>query len=195
MRSCDKFHWSTRDKDEQLAIARAATPEELRRLARCYDWSTHPEPVLSWIMAHKSVDLATALTVFFNGGPERFNYLSKRDVPQAHRPAARVLDNICLRVNCGFYLVRPGQKVAQRARIEKWLSYQQADRAEGRRGRWILDDGIIDEALKGRPQEAPERDAETLQPLRHGAAAWGRLSRLAPGALGRHLQRMFPRRG
>ena len=58
MRSCDKFHWSTSDINEQLEIARAATPDELRRLARCYDWSTHPETVLSWIMAQKDIDLA-----------------------------------------------------------------------------------------------------------------------------------------
>ncbi|WP_397542249.1 hypothetical protein [Roseovarius salis] len=181
--------------DEQLSIARAATPEELRRLARCYDWSTHPETVLGWIMAQKVVDIGTALTVFFNGGPERFNYMSKREVPQAHRGAARVLDNICLRVNCGFYRVRAGQKVDRRARIDRWIAYQQADREEGRRGRWILDEGIVEEALKGRSHQWVEGDAATLQPLRARAAGRGVLSWLSPGELGRQLHGILPRRG
>ena len=95
-------------------------------------------------MAQKCIDLGTALTVFFNGDPERFNYIHKREVPEHFQDAARVLDNICLRVNSGFYLGSPGQKMRSRDRLEKWLRYQKADRNEGRRGRWILDEQIID---------------------------------------------------
>ena len=142
-------------------------------------------------------DLGTALTVFFNGGPERFNYMAKHEVPSAHRGAARVLDNICLRVNSGFYRVRPGRKVARRARIERWLAYQHADREEGSRGRWILDEAVVEAALKGRPPQAAGamRDAEALRPLRGGGPAhtlWSRLVRRGPA---RQLRRFLPSRG
>jgi len=194
MTPCDECDRSTNSTQRQLEIARAAAPDELRRLARGHDWSAGNEAVLGWIMAQRSVDLGTALTVFFNGGPERFNYLSKREVPQTHREAARLLDTICLRINSGFYLVRPGRKVERGARVRKWLEFQRADGAEGRRGRWILDEAIVEAALKGSPQrmDVPAHDPDSLRPLRGMAARspW-------PGVdvLTRCLQRFLPRRG
>lgn len=131
-----------------LARARAAGPVGLRRMARTHDWDSTPEQVLGWIMAQKCIDLATALTVFLRGEPERFNYMPKRDVPTDFTGATRLLDNICQRVNSGFYLFYPGAQVSVRARLDTWLAYQNADRAEGRRGRWILNDAILDPLLQ-----------------------------------------------
>ena len=189
----DKFDWVKSSREEQLRMARTCTQDDLRRLARRYDWSSHPEAVLGWIMAQKSIDLGSALVVFFNGDPERFNYLAKRDVPQEHRGAARVLDNICLRVNSGFYRVRPSQKLPVRLRLEKWLQYQQADRDEGRRGRWILDEGIIGGALtgKGRSIAGEPAQIEGLRPLQ----APGRVKGMLGGLMARHLHGILPRRG
>ncbi|MEQ9258590.1 MAG: hypothetical protein RIG84_05790 [Roseovarius sp.] len=184
----DRVDWASCPKGEQLELARTASRDELRRLARDYDWRSYPEPVLTWIMAQKTVDLGTALTVFFNGEPERFNYLSKREVPEAYIGAARALDNICLRVNSGFYLVAAGQKVANRVRLEKWLDYQQADRAEGRQGRWILDERIVEGALKPlRPVVTGETmpDIAALKPVQGAGAVQAFLrevlSRVLPG--------------
>jgi hypothetical protein len=113
------FDWRTGTEKEHFDLVRNAPPEDLPRLARSYDWSMYPEAVLGWVMAQKGIDLGAALEVFFNGEPERFNYMRKHDVPEEYHGAARVLDNICLRVN-----------------------------AEGRRGRWILDETILNTLLE-----------------------------------------------
>jgi hypothetical protein len=139
----NRFAWSNQTQEEQLEMVHRASREDLRLMARAYDWSHSPETVLGWIMSNKSIDLASALTVFFNGDPARFNYLSKREVPKDYRPVAKLLDNICLRVNSGFYRTAPGMKVDNRKRMDRWLTFQDADRREGRRGRWILDETIV----------------------------------------------------
>lgn len=188
---------STSATTREFGIARAAAPDKLRWLARHHDWREGNETVIGWIMAQKGIDLGTALTVFFNGGPERFNYLSKHEVPPAHQAAARLLDTICLRINSGFYRLRPGQKVGRRARVRNWLAYQQADRAEGRRGRWVLDEAMIEAALKGRAQQAgpSEPGLDALRGPRGAGARRKLLSRLARAGLGRFLRRPRPRRG
>ena len=160
MQEFDGFDWSNATADEQLAMARTGSDQELRGLARNYDWGLHPEKVLGWVMAQKCIDLGTALTAFLNGGPERFNYLPKRQVPEQHRGAARVLDNICLRVNSGFYLVYPKLDVCSRTRIANWVAFQKADRQEGRSGRWILDETILENLL----QDTLRLDRSALPP-------------------------------
>lgn len=137
------FDWTRGDARDHQAMARRAAPAQLCHLARIYDWSMHPEEVLGWIMAQKTIDLASALTAFLNGEPERFNYMPKRDVPTEYRATARLLDNICLRVNSGFYLSVAGQGMRDTKRLKHWLRYQDVDRSEGRRGRWNLDERIV----------------------------------------------------
>ncbi|MDZ7709659.1 MAG: hypothetical protein U5K36_05930 [Roseovarius sp.] len=107
------------------------------------DWSEAPCAGLGRIMARRDVDLATALGVFFRGAPERFNYLPKPHVPDAYRPVTRHLDNICLRINSGFYLPLPDTRVGCRSTLDRWLGYQRADRQEGRCGRWVLDEVML----------------------------------------------------
>lgn len=158
MHSFDAFDWSTGTDQEHLAQARKVRREDLPRLAREYDWSMHPETVLGWVMAQKGIDLGAALDVFFKGEPERFNYMRKTDVPQEFRGAARVLDNICLRVNSGFYLAYPNQDIAARKRVARWLKFQQVDRDEGRRGRWILDERILGTLLENRLRMGPYKE-------------------------------------
>lgn len=155
MNDLDTLDWAESTATQQLAAARRGTPDQLCGLARRYDWRLFPEPVLGWIMAQKAIDLDSALTAFFNGEPERFNYIPKRDVPEKFADAARVLDNICLRVNSGFYLAHEGCGMLDNKRLKNWLLYQEADRAEGRRGRWILDERIIRTLREDRPAPAP----------------------------------------
>lgn len=142
------FNFNGGTVEQHLDFARQADQESLRALARRYDWLMFPEPVLGWIMAQKSIDLGTALTVFFNGDPTRFNYIPKRDVPQEYRGYLRVLDLICLRINSGFYLVWPESDVAQTDMLANWLNGQRADREEGRSGRFVLDEAIVDMLTK-----------------------------------------------
>lgn len=183
--------------ESQLRKARAATNEDLRRLAREFDWGNEPEAVLGWMMAQKSIDLGSALTVFFNGDPERFNYLAKRDVPKEYRGAARVLDNICLRLNSGFYRVRAGRKMPERVRLEKWLEFQSADRAEGRRGRWILDEGIVAGLDRAPDSVGPPQPngMEALRPLQGAEAMQSYVQELMSSRLRGKLMGLFNRRG
>lgn len=168
------------DREEQLRIACAASDQEMRRIARRFDWSRDDETVLGWIMAQKCIDLASALSAFFNGDPGRFNYLPKRAVPARHRGAARLLDNICGRVNSGFYQPRPGLAVDGPARARAWLQAQAADHAEGRRGRWVLDATLVEGALSA---AAPDADArQRLATLRRPQTTRaGLLRRFLPG--------------
>ena len=139
----DSYDWSTGTPVAHQRLARQASPQQLCAMARTYDWRLFPEDVLGWVMAQKCIDLGSALSAFLNGDPERFNYMPKHHVPDHHRASARVLDNICLRMNSGFYLSCPGQGVSDDTRLARWLKYQDVDRSEGRRGRWILDERIV----------------------------------------------------
>ncbi len=157
MQDFEDFDWVLGSAEEHLAMARQGNAGQLCALARCYDWYQHPETVLGWVMAQKCVDLGTALAAFLNGEPERFNYMPKRDVPEGYRGIVRLLDNICLRINSGFYLVDPNNMLADHKRINKWLAYQAEDDAEGRSGRWQLDADILEPLLKNTLRiEVPE---------------------------------------
>ena len=143
----NRFAWSSQSCEDQLQMAYGASRDDLRMMARAFDWSTDHEAVLSWIMAHKSIDLASALTVFFNGDPARFNYMPRRHIPEDFLAEASLLDNICLRINSGFYRTSKVVRVENPDRLDKWLFFQSADRMEGRRGRWLLDETIVRKAM------------------------------------------------
>ncbi|MEL7278907.1 MAG: hypothetical protein AAFY35_10085 [Pseudomonadota bacterium] len=160
----NRFAWSNQTQDEQLQMAHHASREDLRLMARAFDWSTDHDAVLSWMMANKTMDLASALTVFFNGDPARFNYLSKREVPREYRPATKLLDNICLRINSGFYRQSKAVRVDNRQRLDRWLMFQEADRHEGRRGRWILDEAIIANAFAPSDPAPEQRAVQEFRP-------------------------------
>lgn len=151
--------WAGMSAGAQLAQLRSLPVREMADLVTNYDWSQHPEPVLGWAMAQKGIDLRVAVCVFFNGAPERFNYMPKGHVPDPLRGTARVLDNICLRINSGFYLTQPGSKPSSDRALRRWLEYQAADRREGRRGRWILDEAILTPMLNDELSAPPEQTA------------------------------------
>ena len=151
MDAFDSFDWSTGTPQEHLEMVCRGSSRQWCKLARNYDWGMHPEAVLSWVMAQRGVDLGTAVIVFLNGDPGRFNYLSKRDVPEAFRGTCRLLDNICLRVNSGFYLNETEIDRSARVNLKKWLAYQRADGSEGRAGRWVLDSTIVEPLVDARP--------------------------------------------
>ncbi|MFX0540631.1 hypothetical protein ACEWPM_002715 [Roseovarius sp. S4756] len=176
--------WTQGSAAAHLEIMRRARRGDLIRLARSYDWTAHPEAVLGWIMAQRRIDLGTALAVFLRGEPERFNYMPKRDVAEAHQPAARLLDNICLRINSGFYLPTAPVAGADKARLIRWIEAQQADRTEGTNGRWVLDEQIVSAVMQAAEHDATgaERAGDQAMRLqsrsrgagrgRAGAAEW-----------------------
>ena len=142
-----KFNWSVGTAHEQIELARASSEDQLREIACGCDWNPESETVLGWIMAQRCIDLCTALRVFMTAGPEELNYISKRNVRNTDMGRARLLDNICLRINCGFYLPIPGTSTGCRQRVAEWVSYQTAGRHEGREGRWLLDENILQSLL------------------------------------------------
>jgi len=150
--------WTSGDEADHLERVRSAPRAALAGLARGYDWRFYPETALGWIVAQKSIDLDTALSAFFNGGPERFNYLHKRDVPPEFQGACRLLDNICLRINSGFYLIETQACHADHTRIRKWIAVQQIDRQEGTSGRWVFDEAIV-QALFAAPEAEVQQGA------------------------------------
>jgi hypothetical protein len=157
------FDWSTTSAEAHLAHLRSLTPQA-RRAALCgYDWGHHPEIVLGWALAQKGVELGTALQVFFNGEPERFNYMPKQQVPEPYRGAARVLDTICQRINSGYYLVFPDRNQTCRKEVMTWLAYQRADSAEGRCGRWVLDEAILEPMLTDALRPASSQGSRITQ--------------------------------
>ena len=47
MRSFDRFIWTGKSVEKQLAMARKLSDRQLRALAVRYDWQNNPDPVLS----------------------------------------------------------------------------------------------------------------------------------------------------
>ncbi len=164
METANKFNWAVGAVHEQIEIARRCSEDQLRKIARACDWTPETETVLGWIMAQRCIDLCTALQVFTNAGPERLNYVSKRHVENADLGRARLLDNICLRINCGFYLPLPGTSTGCHEQVAEWVSYQTTGRHEGREGRWSLDEKILQSLLEESGKMVPH---ETAPPKAH----------------------------
>ncbi len=178
--------WTQGGAEAHLEVMRRARRTDLAGLARSYDWDASPEPVLGWVMAQRRIDLSAALAVFLRGAPERFNYMPKRDVPKEHVPTTRLLDNICLRINSGFYLPGAPAAAADMPRLENWIAAQKADRTEGCGGRWVLDEAILATVIRTKTTEAPSgaplkgAECAALRQRAEGAgvACWGCWGRL-----------------
>lgn len=160
MQDFASFDWDDGTEKDHVMMVRTGTPSQIRELAQTYDWGQHPVSVLGWVMAQKGIDLGTALNVFQNAKPLQYNYIGKRDVPAAHRGMCRLLDNICQRINCGFYLPEQGSGILREDKMHAWVRYQQDDAAEGRVGRWVLDAEMVNTAFA---LTAPEPDAHTFE--------------------------------
>ena len=66
---------------EVLAMLKRLRDRDLRELACRLDCDSMISGVLGWISAQRSLDMASALTLFLNAGPERFNHIAKDDAP------------------------------------------------------------------------------------------------------------------
>ena len=155
--------------------------DALTAVLRAFDWAEAPSPqALGRAMARRDVDLESALCVFFCGGPERFNYVPKPQVPAEYRAVVRQLDNVCLRINSGFYLPVPGGPLACQNALDRWLAYQRADRKEGRCGRWVLNETVLTPLFDAGPPHAspvPDREPGTPRLWRTVLAPLRRLRR------------------
>lgn len=133
----DVADWAGDDVSEMLAMVRGGSLDQRRRAACDFDWSKGDLSRLGWMMSQKDIDLGTAARVFLNGGPEQFQHVHKRDIPEAERRRCNLLDAIHKRLVAGFYLPDPVSDLgSERDEILDWIVKQQEDRERGRVGRW-----------------------------------------------------------
>ena len=131
--------WAGEDVHALLGEVRGGTIIDRRQDVLRFDWADGDLSHLGWMMAQKGVDLGTALRVFLNGMPERWNYVPPRQLTESARARCRVLDAIHRRIVAGFYLPDPEQGVGPvRAEMMDWIARQEGDRARGRVGRWLF---------------------------------------------------------
>ena len=114
--------------------------EAVREEALAFDWEHGSLRHLGKLMSTLGLDLATAMRVFLNARPERFNYLHREDVPLEHSGRVAALDCLHMKINYGFYLPHPEIGLSPvRAEADQWISRQGADQTLGVEGRWIFD--------------------------------------------------------
>ncbi len=129
--------WAGEDVSEMLAMVRGGSLVERRRSACAFDWERGDLSRLGWTMSQKDIDLGTAARVFLNGGPEPFQHVLKRDIPENDRRRCNLLDAVHKRLVAGFYLPDPeGGLGSERDEMMAWITKQEEDREQGRVGRW-----------------------------------------------------------
>jgi len=136
--------------------------ETLRRAAITFDWDGDNLDHLRRMMSRTSIDLETALQVFFNGAPGQYNMIAKSDLlPKVHS-RCNLLDSIHSRIVCGFYLPDPDRGLGQAYDLmQDWIGMQDHDGQQGRAGRWVFDHALLDLRL------VPPAPHIPLPPLLH----------------------------
>lgn len=115
----------------------AGNIDAIRDAALAFDWDNGDLRELGWLMSTLGLDLATALRVFLNADPERFNYLHRDEVPLQHTARVAALDCLHMKIGYGFYLPHPEFGLAPvRADAVHWIDRQRSDTARGVQGRW-----------------------------------------------------------
>jgi len=135
--------WVAMPSDRQIAILKKLKPDMLCTFVRKIDPLKTDVSVLRWIAARQELDLGTALTLFFNFEPSRLNLLTRDNYPRDLREYCAVMDVLCQRINCGFYIPIASRKMDDPSVITDWLRRQDEDQGLGRRGRWILNAKLL----------------------------------------------------
>ncbi|MGI3168090.1 hypothetical protein ACRARG_02990 [Pseudooceanicola sp. C21-150M6] len=135
--------WGNLTVDRQIHMLKKLKPDMLCSFVRKLDAEDTDAAVLRWIAARQELDLGTALTLFFAFDPRRWNLLPRAAFPADKRDQFAVLDALCQRINCGFYLPIASRRMDDREEVAKWLERQKLDAEAGRRGRWVFDRNII----------------------------------------------------
>lgn len=149
--------WGSLPADRQISLLKKLKPDMLCEFVRRIDPKTADISVLRWIAARQEIDLATALSLFCAFDPRNVNLVPKDALPQDTRARSAVIDVLCQRINCGFYVPIASRKVVNPSAIVDWLRNQQEDRKAGRCGRWILDPSILSPIMCDRPIRARTR--------------------------------------
>ena len=163
--------------DLDKAGAALSTPP-LREVALASDWDSTDEGLdrLRRMMSRKGVDLETAVLVFFQGAPERYNMIAKADLLPQAQARCNLLDSIHRRIACGFYLPDPERGLGQaRGQMQSWIERQRLEGTAGRSGRWVFDTCLLDIQVTG-----PARPIIVQRPMEPAAleSLWKRLTRM-----------------
>lgn len=133
-----------------------ASSELLRQAMTGFDWDGDDLTRLRRMISRSGVDLETALLVFFNGAPGRFNLLAQSDLKPQSRARCNLLDSIHRRIVCGFYLPDTETGLGRaRTMLEAWILDQESDRLKGRSGRWVFDREMLDLPSATTPSVVP----------------------------------------
>lgn len=120
------------------------SPNQIRQrqaAALAFDWDHGDLKVLGAILSKLGLDLATAVQVFLNGDPERFNYLERDEVPLNMTARVAMLDCLYMKISYGFYLPDPALGLASvRRETEAWMAQQRRDQSQGITRRWVFNE-------------------------------------------------------
>ncbi|MBY5973230.1 hypothetical protein KUV28_12790 [Ferrimonas balearica] len=159
MPSLARIDWAAATAEERLEALRRATDRQVCAMSRAVEWEPGSYEVIRWISAQVCVDLGSALTLFHNAEPERFDKVPRAQVPPAMQPVCAQLDALCQRINAGFYLPDPARKMIGPDRLATWLETQAEDARQGIEGRWRLNPAIVGQMANALPVKAGRRKA------------------------------------
>ena len=83
------------------------------------------------------------MTIFLNGTPHIYNHADRHKLSEEDRKKCALLDAICQRINCGFYLPDPKRPMADISRFAGWMKSQDQDRQRRGKGRWVFNPVIV----------------------------------------------------
>lgn len=159
--------WTSMSPERQISMLKKLKPDMLCNFVRKLDVDNTDMSVIRWIAARKELDLGTALTLFFAFHPRRWNLLPRNAFPENSREVHAVLDVLCQRINCGFYLPIAARQMRDPAQVADWLAHQREDARIGRRGRWVFDAKILAPVIADAGL-AKNRKPKALGGHRHG---------------------------
>lgn len=151
--------WTTLAPERQISMLKKLKPDMLCSFVRRLDPTELDISVLRWVAARQELDLGTALTLFFAFSPRRYNLLPRNGFPDEIRAHCSVLDVLCQRINCGFYVPIAARRMDNPALVADWIKRQSEDIEAGRRGRWVFDQTILSPMLVNKP--AAQRTGRT----------------------------------
>lgn len=143
--------WTSLAPERQISMLKKLKPDMLCTFVRRLSPDELDISVLRWVAARQELDLGTALSLFFAFNPKRYNLLPRNGFPEEARARCAVIDVLCQRINCGFYIPIASRKVDNPALVADWLRRQDDDKDIGRRGRWVFDPEILEPMLTDRP--------------------------------------------
>lgn len=151
MPSLTRIDWAQSSASERLEALRTATGRQVCAMARAVEWERDTYEVIGWMSAQVCIDLGSALTLFMNAEPHRFNKIPRDDVPGDLVSMCAQLDALCQRINAGFYLPDPARQMTGPERLQAWMTAQVEDQARGDTGRWLLSPAVVSPML-GKPR-------------------------------------------